>query len=129
MKKIEAIIDPAALDAVKRHLAAAGVESRLTVMAAKGIESPGGHYEHQTTSQDQWKAWVKIDLIVSERQAESAVNIILRQANLANSSGNRGHINILALDATFEIGADNPKPPTNLLEPRKAALRRTGNNC
>jgi nitrogen regulatory protein PII len=126
MKKIEAVIDPAALDAVKRHLAAAGIDGRLTVMAVNGIESPGSHYEHQSTSQDQWKACVKIDLIVSERQAEPAVNIILRQANLANSSGNGGHINILALDATLEIGADNPKPPTNPQEPRKAALRRKG---
>jgi nitrogen regulatory protein PII len=107
MKKIEAVIDPAALDAVQLHLADAGIDGRLTVTAVNGIESLGRFYELQTTPQDQWKPCLKIDLIASDRQAESAVNIILQHANLIGSGGSGGHINIQTLDATLEIGAEH----------------------
>jgi nitrogen regulatory protein PII len=63
MKKIEAVIDPAALDAVKLHLADAGIDGRLTVTEVNGIENLGRFYELQTTSQDQWKPCLKIDLL------------------------------------------------------------------
>jgi len=112
MKKIEAVIDPAALDAVKLHLADAGIDGRLTVTEVNGIESLGRFYELRTASQDQWKPCLKIDLIVSDRQAQSTVNIILQHANLVGSGGSGGHINILPLDATLEIGAENPQPPS-----------------
>jgi nitrogen regulatory protein PII len=112
MKKIEAVIDPAALDAVKLHLAHAGIDGRLTVTEVNSIESLGRFYELRTTNQDQWKPCLKIELIVSDRQAESAVNIILQRANLVGSGGGAGHINILTLDATLEIGAENPKSPS-----------------
>jgi nitrogen regulatory protein PII len=110
MKKVEAVIDPAALDAVKLHLADSGIDGRLTVTEVNGIESLGRFYELPTTNRDQWKPCLRIDLIVSDRQAESTVNIILQHANLVGSGGGGGHINILTLDATLEIGAENPKP-------------------
>ena len=106
MKKIEAIIDPAALDAVKLHLADTGIDGRLTVMEVNSIESLGRFYELRTTSQDQWKPCLKVDLIVSDRQTQSTVNIILQHANLASRPGAGGHINILSLDATLEINAE-----------------------
>ena len=109
MKKIEAVIDPAALDAVKLHLADAGIGGRLTVTEVNGIESLGRFYELRTTSQDQWKPCLKVDLIVSDRQTQSTVNIILQHANLVGSGGGGGHINVLPLDATLEIGAESPQ--------------------
>jgi nitrogen regulatory protein PII len=110
MKKIEAVIDPAALDAVKSQLADAGLDGRLTVTEVNGIESLARFYELRTTSQDQWKPCLKIDLVVSERQAQATVDIILRHANLVGSGGTGGHINILTLDATLEIGTENRQP-------------------
>jgi nitrogen regulatory protein PII len=110
MKKVEAVIDPAALDAVKLHLADAGIDGKLTVTEVNGIESLGRLYERRTTSEDQWKPCLKIDLIVSDRQAQPTVNIILQYANLVGSGGSGGHINILPLDATLEIGAEIPQP-------------------
>jgi nitrogen regulatory protein PII len=110
MKKIEAVIDPAALDAVRVQLADAGIDGRLTVTEVNGIESLGRLYELRMTSQDQWKPCLKIDLVVSDRQAQVTVNIILRHANLVGSGGSGGHINVLPLDATLEIGTENPQP-------------------
>ena len=43
---------------------------------------------------------------------QSTVNIILQHANLVSSGGSGSHINILPLDATLEIGAENPQPPS-----------------
>src|SRR6516164_4716710 len=108
VKKIEAIINPAALDAVKLHLAQAGIDGRLTVTEASGLENLGRFYQHEATAQNPWKPCLRIDLIVSDRQTESAVNIILRQANLAGGRGTGGHINILSLDATLEISTEEP---------------------
>ena len=110
MKKIEAVIDPAALDTVKLHLAHAGIDGRLTVTEVNGIESLGRFYELRTNGQDQWKPCLRLDLIVSDRQAQSTVNVILQHANLAASGGSGGHINILPLDATLEIGTETPEP-------------------
>src|SRR5271166_3708177 len=110
MKKIEAVIDPAALEAVKLHLVEAGIDGRLTVTEVNGIENLGRFYELRATSEDQWKPCLKIDLIVSDRQTQSTVNIILQHANLMGSGGSAGHINILPLDATLEIGTETPEP-------------------
>jgi nitrogen regulatory protein PII len=122
MKKIEAVIDPAALEAVKLYLVEAGIDGRLTVTEVNGIEKLGRFYELQTASEDPWKPCVRVDLIVSDRQTQSAVNIILRHANLVGSGGSSGHINILPLDATLEIGTENPPPPCS---PQKSHKSRT----
>ena len=110
MKKIEAVIDPAALEAVKLHLVEAGIDGRLTVTEVNGIENLARFYELRATSQDEWKPCLKIDLIVSDRQTQSTVNIILQHANLMGSGGSGGHINILPLDATLEIGPEKLQP-------------------
>ena len=106
MKKIEAIIDTAALDAIKLHLAEAGIDGRLTVTEVSGVDTLGRFYQLETIGENPWKPCLRIDLIVSERQTESAVHIILREANLAGGRGSGGHINILSLDATLEISAE-----------------------
>jgi nitrogen regulatory protein PII len=111
VKKIEAIIDPAVLDAVKLYLAQAGIDGRLTVTEVSGLENFGRFYQHETTAENPWKPCLRIDLIVSDRQTESAVNIILRQANLAGRRGTAGYINILSLDATLEISTEKLRQP------------------
>ena len=111
MKKIEAIIDPAALDAIKLHLAEAGIDGRPTVTEVSGLEDLGRFYQHQTNAENPWKPCLRIDLIVSDRQTETAINIILRQANLAGGRATGGHINILSLDATLEISTEELRQP------------------
>jgi nitrogen regulatory protein PII len=111
MKKIEAIIDPAALDAVKFHLAEAGIDGKLIMTEVSGLEDLGRFYQIVTTGQNPWKPCLRIDLIISDRQTPSAVNIILQHANLASRPGTRGHINILSLDASLEIRSEEPHQP------------------
>jgi len=111
MKKIEAIIDPAALDAIKLHFAEAGIDGRLTVTQVSGLEDLGRFYQRQTNAENPWKSCLRIDLIVSDRQTESAINIILRRANLVGGRATGGHINILSLDATLEISTEEPRQP------------------
>jgi nitrogen regulatory protein PII len=112
MKKIEAIIDPASLDAIKLHFAEAGIDGRITVTQVSGLEDLGRFYQHQTNTENPWKSCLRIDLIVSDRQTESAINIILRQANLAGGRATSGHINILSLDATLEISTEELRQPS-----------------
>jgi nitrogen regulatory protein PII len=120
MKKIEAIIDPAALEAVKLHLAEAGIDGRLTMTEVSGLEDLGRFYQMETTGQNPWRACLRIDLIVSDRQTQSTVNIILQHANLASRPGTGGHINILSLDATLEINAEALcQPSKEKKEPKK----------
>src|SRR6516164_7866381 len=104
MKKIEAVIDGAALEVVKANLETARINGRLTVTEVSSIENFGRYYDHRRIDQNQLKPCLKIDLIVSDRQTESTVNIILSHADLGSAGGTCGHINILPLDATLEIG-------------------------
>ena len=120
MKKIEGIIDPAALEAVKLHLAEAGIDGRLTVTKVSGLQDLGRFYQLETTGQNPWKPCLRMDLIISDRQTQSAVNIILQHANLASPPGTGGHINILSLDATLEINAKALcQPSKEKKEPKK----------
>jgi nitrogen regulatory protein PII len=111
MKKIEAIIDSAALEAVKIHLAEAGIDGRLTVTEVSGLEDLG-RYQPGTTDQNLWKPCLRIDLNVSDRQTESTVNIILQHANLASRPRTGGHISILSLDASLEINVEELSQPS-----------------
>jgi nitrogen regulatory protein PII len=127
MKKIEAIIDPAALDAVKLHLAEAGIDGRLTVTEVSGLEDLGRFYQIGTTGQSPWKPCLRIDLIVSDRQTQATVNIILQQAKLAGQAGTGGHINILSLDATLQINAEELQQPSQEnKEPKRATTVANG---
>jgi nitrogen regulatory protein PII len=106
VKKIEAIIDSTALQAVKMHLAEAGIDGRLTVTEVSGLEDLGRFYHSETTEQNLWKPCLRIDLIVSDRQAQSSVNIILQHAKPAGRPNVGGYISILSLDASLPINVE-----------------------
>jgi nitrogen regulatory protein PII len=124
MKKIEAVIDPAALGAIKLHLAESGIDDRLTVTEISGLQNLGRFYQHETTAENLWKPCLRIDLILSDRQTEAAVNIILRQGNTTGGRGACGHINILSLDATLEISAEELLQEKNGLPGRERTRSR-----
>jgi nitrogen regulatory protein PII len=121
MKKIEAIIDPDTLEAVKLHLAEIGIGGRLTAMQANGLEDTSRFYECEGSGESPWKPCFKLDLIVSDRQAPSAVNLILQHAKPNDGQGINVHINIVSLDATFATAPDEISKPSN--ENRKSKGR------
>jgi len=101
MKKIEAIIDPETLEAVKLHLAEVGIGGRLTVIQASDLEDIARFYQFQASGESPWKPCLRLDLIVSDRQAHAAVNVILQYAKPTDRPGTNAHINILSLDASL----------------------------
>jgi nitrogen regulatory protein PII len=124
MKKIEATIDPATLDAVKLHLAEGGIGGRLTVFQANNLEDIARFYQLELNGESALKPCLRLELIVSDRQTQSAVNVILQHARPTDRAGTNAHIDIVALDATLE------NPPEQFLpaptESRKLKRRGPG---
>jgi nitrogen regulatory protein PII len=113
MKKIEAIIDPETLEAVKLHLAEVGIGGRLTVIQAKGLEDIARFCQFEASGESPWKPCLKLDLIVSDRQAPAAVNVILQHAKPRDRPGTTVHINIVSLEATFATTPEEVCKPSH----------------
>ncbi len=81
MKKIEAIIKPFKLEDVKSALAAIGVQG-MTVIEAKGFGRQKGHTEIYRGSEYvvDFLPKIKMELIVSDEQAQAVVDTILKSA-------------------------------------------------
>jgi nitrogen regulatory protein P-II 1 len=81
MKKIEAIIQPSRLDAVKNGLHAIGVEG-MTVSEVRGHGRQKGHTEIYRGSEYQVDLLpkLKIEMVLPDDRAEAAVQVILKNA-------------------------------------------------
>jgi nitrogen regulatory protein P-II 1 len=81
MKKIEAIIKPFKLEEVKDALSEIGIDG-MTVTEVKGFGRQKGHTEIYRGSEYtvDFLPKVKIELVLSDQQAESAVGVIVRTA-------------------------------------------------
>ncbi len=81
MKKIEAIIKPFKLEDVKEALAEIGAEG-MTVAEVKGFGRQKGHTEIYRGSEYtvDFLPKIKIELVVSDKQAEAAVAAIVKAA-------------------------------------------------
>jgi nitrogen regulatory protein PII len=117
MKKIEATIEPETLEAVKLRLAEAGIGGRLTVIQANCLENVARIFQYEASGGSPLKQCLRLDFIVSDRQAQSAINLFLQHARPANPLGTQVQINIFSLDATLEsapeidctTGKESPK--------------------
>jgi nitrogen regulatory protein P-II 1 len=81
MKKIEAIIKPFKLDAVKSALAELGIQG-LTVSEVKGFGRQKGHTEIYRGSEYavDFLPKIKIEVVVAEAQRASVVEAIIKAA-------------------------------------------------
>ena len=81
MKKIEAIVKPFKLDEIKDALSEVGVEG-MTVTEVKGFGRQKGHTEIYRGSEYtvDFLPKVKIELVISDAQAEQAVSAIVKSA-------------------------------------------------
>ncbi len=81
MQKIEAIIQPSKLDAVKEALLEAGVEG-MTILEARGHGRQKGHtefYRGREYSVDLLPK-VKLEMVVTDEMADKAIQAILSSA-------------------------------------------------
>ena len=81
MKKIEAIIQPSRLDAVKNGLHAIGVEG-MTVSEVRGHGRQKGHTEIYRGSEYtvDFLPKIKVELVVSDDKVDGALGAILKAA-------------------------------------------------
>lgn len=109
MQKIEAIVQPSRLDAVKQALLDAGVDG-MTILEARGHGRQKGHTEYyrgREYSVDLLPK-IKIEIIVTEEMLEKAVNAILLAARTGKIGD--GKIFISKIDETIRIRNDDRGP-------------------
>jgi nitrogen regulatory protein PII len=105
MKKIEAVIAPSNLDAVRKELERRGIRCGLTVVDVQHSDSEkrflGAEHASSETLQDR----IKLELIVEDSDSEKAVNIILRHAQ-PEPDEQGGQIAVLEVSDILRIGRE-----------------------
>jgi nitrogen regulatory protein P-II 1 len=105
MQKIEAIIQPSRLDAVKEALIEIGVEG-MTILEARGHGRQKGHtefYRGREYTVD-LLAKVKLELVVHDDAAEKVINAILTTARTGHIGD--GKIFVSRIDEAIRIRND-----------------------
>jgi nitrogen regulatory protein PII len=102
MKKIEAVILPSCVNAVRTELRRRGVCSELTLTGVQHGDTHKHSAAPHNGSGNELKERVKLELIVADRQADKAVSVILRQA-LADPQEPGGHVTLLDVSEVLEI--------------------------
>ena len=110
MKLITAIVKPFKLDDVKTALASSGIQG-MTVSEVRGFGRQRGHTESYrgTEYQLDFVPKVKIEVIVDDARADSAVETILAAANTGKIGDGKvwiTHVEEIVRIRTGERGAD-----------------------
>jgi len=102
MKKIEAIINPFKLDAVKEALTKVGVQG-LTVTEVKGFGRQKGHTELYRGAEYviEFLPKVKIEIMLDDAKAQQVVHVIMEAARTGKIGD--GKIAILPADEAIRI--------------------------
>ena len=105
MTKIEAIIQPSKLDAVKKALRETGVEG-MTVLEVRGHGRQKGHTEIYRGSEYSIDLLpkIKIEMVVADSRADMAVQAILKNARTGEIGD--GKIFLTRVDEAIRIRND-----------------------
>ena len=105
MKKIEAIVKPFKLEEVKDALGEIGING-MTVTEVKGFGRQRGHTEIYRGSEYtvDFLPKIKLELVVSDSQAEDAVGIIVRSARTGKIGD--GKVFVSNIDEAVRIRTD-----------------------
>ena len=102
MKKIEAIIKPFKVDDVKKALGEVGITG-MTVTEVKGFGRQKGHTEIYRGSEYtvDFLPKIKLELVVSDSQADNAVDIIVKSARTGKIGD--GKVFVTAIEDAIRI--------------------------
>jgi nitrogen regulatory protein PII len=103
MKKIEAVIFPVFLNAVRIELERRSVRGGLTLVEVRYIESDKRLLATERAGSGNLQERVKLELIVEDSEAEKVVNVILRHAQ-PQSDEDGGQIVVLEVNENLRIG-------------------------
>ncbi|GGA11896.1 MULTISPECIES: P-II family nitrogen regulator [Neptunicoccus] len=110
MKKIEAIIKPFKLDEVKEALQEVGVQG-LSVIEAKGFGRQKGHTELYRGAEYvvDFLPKVKIEVVISEDQVETAVEAIIAAARTEKIGDGKIFISSVEQAIRIRTGEEGPE--------------------
>ncbi len=122
MTKLEAIIQPRRLDAVKEALIELGVEG-MTISDVRGHGRQKGHTEHYRGGEYTVDLLpkVKLEIVLPDDQVEAAVNGILKSA--ATGQIGDGKIFLSKIDDAIRIRNQERGPAAHLAQPRPLVPR------
>jgi nitrogen regulatory protein PII len=112
MKKIEAVIPPASLGAIRAELVRRGVCGNLTVTEVRHGETHEPSNRTAENSDESLKEKIKVELIVPDSQIDKAVNVILRHA-VTESTERDGHVTLLNVEEILQITQPMQGPTSN----------------
>jgi nitrogen regulatory protein PII len=102
MKKIEAVICPSRVDAVRTELERRGIQATLTLTKVQQDNGHKGSIFVETGTAEPMEDRVKVELIVADRQAQRAIEIIRRYAQVATHAA-AGHVSLLPVNEALQI--------------------------
>jgi nitrogen regulatory protein PII len=106
MKKIEAIIPPASVSTIRAELERRGVYGKFTLTEVRHGETQRPSIRAENDQDEALKPKIKVELIVSDRQAEKAINVILRHA-VTGLPDQDGHVTLVNVDEVLQITQPN----------------------
>jgi nitrogen regulatory protein PII len=102
MKKVEAVICPSRVDAVRTELERRGIQATLTLTEVRQDNGHRGLILVETGTAEPMEDRVKVELIVADRQAQRAIEIIMQYAQVA-TKGAAGHVSLLGVNEALQI--------------------------
>jgi len=102
MKKIEAIIPPSSVGKIRAELERRGVYGKFTLTEVRHGETQKPSIRTESDHNESLQPKIKVELIISDRQAEKAVNVILRHA-ITDPPEHEGHLTVVNVDEILEI--------------------------
>jgi len=106
MKKIEAIIPPASVSTIRAELERRGVYGKFTLTEVRHGETQRPSIRAENDHDEALQPKIKVELIVSDRQAEKAINVILRHA-MTGPPDHDGHVTLVNVDEVLQITEPN----------------------
>lgn len=100
MKKIEAVILPARLAAVRAELERRGIHAALTVTDVRQANGQKASESAEEQTAGPLEDRLKVELVIGDRQAQKAVDIIMQHAQVAT---NAGHVALLRVSEALQI--------------------------